>query len=284
MKKILSLISAAAVVAASLFVSACGSATVEYTVSEDGTHYIISGVSGNKSSLAVYDIPATFDDGEHGELPVTEIGESAFMGCSLAKVTIPDSITYIGDLAFAYNYIYDLVLPESLEYIGYGAFAYSSAVEELVIPASVTQLGPFAFAYCGKLSKVEVLAQVDTIYIGTFRGIVANDTSGVYYDTNLTEVRFPATLKNLHRDALADNFITDIYYAGTAAQWQEVEIFYAEERLPEDGEEDEEPEVVTVCLDEKEKIEYFSIEGLTVHCSDADLTYSGGNIQGLPLQ
>ena len=211
--------------AASLFVSACGSATVEYTVSEDGTHYIISGVSGNKSSLAVYDIPATFDDGEHGELPVTEIGESAFMGCSLARVTIPDSITYIGDLAFAYNYIYDLVLPESLEYIGYGAFAYSSAVEELVIPASVTQLGPFAFAYCGKLSKVEVLAQVDTIYIGTFRGIVANDTSGVYYDTNLTEVRFPATLKNLHRDALADNFITDIYYAGTAAQWQEVEIF-----------------------------------------------------------
>ena len=113
---------------------------------------------------------------------------------------------------------------------------------------------------------------------------MANDTSGVYYDTNLTEVRFPATLKNLHRDALADNFITDIYFAGTAAQWQEVEIFYAEERLPEDGEEDEEPEVVTVCLDEEEKIEYFSIEGLTVHCSDADLTYSGGNIQGLPLQ
>ena len=63
-----------------------------------------------------------------------------------------------------------------------------------------------------------------------------------------------------------------------------MEIFYAEERLPEDGEEDEEPEVVTVCLDEEEKIKYFSIEGLTVHCSDAALTYSGGNIQGLPLQ
>lgn len=278
MKKLIATLSAAVVASAGLLsLSACGTAEVTYSVSEDGTYYILSGVSGSKSALTSYEIPSSYDDGVHGELPVQSIGDSAFMGTSLYRVSIPDTVTRIENYAFAYSKIGSVDIPSSVTYIGYAAFASCTALEEVVIPSSVTALGPYSFAYCTSLARADVQASVDTIYIGTFMGMVANDNTGIYTNTKLTEIHFPSTLRYLHRESISGNFLTDIYFDGTENEWQEVQVFYAEERAVEDGEEGE-TEIVTVYLDEEQTIEYFSVDGMTIHCKDADLTYSGGQI------
>lgn len=267
MKKLFCIFAAAVIAAAGISAfSGCGSAEVSFSVSGDGSYYIVSGVTGSKFSLRSYDIPSSYDDGVHGLLPVKEIGEEAFMYCSLYHVTIPDGITSIGDRAFAYTYIDRADIPDSVSSIGYAAFAYCSGLTSVTVPSSVTELGGYAFAYCSSLVSAEINAQIETLEVGTLRGIVANDSSGTYANTSLTSVSLPATLKKIDRSALADNFITDIYFAGTFEEWQAIDIFYMS--ASEDGAAEE------VVLTEDERNLFYSSETLTIHCSDADAKYS----------
>jgi hypothetical protein len=97
---------------------------------------------------------------------VTSIGDSAFAGCSMEKVVIPDCITVIGMSAFSRSAVTELVLPESLTRIGAYAFA-SSHITELVLPESLTVIEVGAFQSCDYLvsvefpkSKVELVAGV----------------------------------------------------------------------------------------------------------------------------
>ena len=130
-------------------------------------------------------IPATYNG-----LPVTEIGDSAFSGCSsLTSVTIGDSVTSIGDYAFSgYSNLTEITVSESntaykdidgnlytkdgttlLQYakgktatsftipdgvtsIDYNAFNGCSSLTEIVIPDSVTSIGSYAFSYCSSLT------------------------------------------------------------------------------------------------------------------------------------
>lgn len=279
MKKITGFICAAAVAACCAFsFTGCGTAEVEYKISEDGTYYILSGVSGNKNALKQCVIASSYDDGEHGELPVTHIGQEAFMGCtSLVSVEIPDTVTYIDTRAFAYNHIQRLEIPDSVKYIGYASFACSYSIAELVIPESVEILGPYAFAYCSTLEKVTINANIDTIYANTFAGNFISTDSGVYYDTKLTEISLPSTLKKMHVTAIQGNFVEDIYFDGSAEQWKAVDFFKAEEYEDDDG------QTVTeeVFLSESEKIEF--LQNLTVHCSDFVLSYKDGKLTQTPV-
>lgn len=281
MKKLIATISAAVVAAAGLLTfSACGSAEVTYALSEDGNSYIVSGVSGNKRALTEYEIPSTYDDGVNGVLPVTAVGEEAFSGCSgLLSISIPDSVTRIDDWAFAYTHLTSVSIPDSVTYIGYCAFVSCTALQEVTIPSSVTALGPYSFAYCYSLTTARVEASIDTLYIGTFMGFVSNSDTGIYTATDLEVIYLPSTLKYIHREAFSNNFLTDIYFAGDEEAWRDIEIFYATTTEDEEGETVEE----IIYLTDEEKIEYFTTTGLTIHCADADLVYSNGEIQSTPV-
>ena len=199
-----------------------GEAFVEYTLSEDGEYYIVSGVSGDKRGLKELVVPAE-KDGK----PVKEIGDDAFFQCyDLSRVTLPeDTIEKLGARAFAFCGFDSFVIPDSVTYIGYGAFGACDYLREITVPESVTTLEPLAFYGCSALKKAYVKADITTLNTKVFYNPVYTQGGETYTSTALTELYLPASIEKIHEDALAGNFITDIYFAGTEAQWNEVYFF-----------------------------------------------------------
>lgn len=229
MKKILSIALAMVAIASCCAFVGCdmGEATVNYTLSEDGTYYILSSVSGNKSALTSYEIPETYSVEEGGEpLPVTAIADEAFYRCtSLKNVTIPDTVKTIGNAAFAMSAITQIDIPESVETIGYSAFAMCNYLEEVVIPASVTSLGDRAFMRCPHLKRAEIYANITDLKYETFSNSLAPSGGEIITDTMLSEVVLSGTIQKMAVNALTGNVITDIYFMGSEYDWDEL-YFY----------------------------------------------------------
>lgn len=96
-------------------------ATLSYTLAEDGDYYVVKGDSqGNITSL---EIPSTYES-----LPVAEIASNAFENWSaLTSVTIPDSVKTINDEAFyGCTALADITVGDSVTRIGDCAF-YNTA-------------------------------------------------------------------------------------------------------------------------------------------------------------
>lgn len=238
MKKLLGLICTLALLAVTLCFTACGGeAVVNYTLSEDGTHYIVSGVSGNARALNDYEIPAEYSAEEGGELlPVTEIGDEAFMNCSsLFTLMLPDTIEKIGVRAFMNCSFTSFTIPESVTEICYGAFGRCSSLKEIVIPESVTKIDALAFAFCSNLETVVIKSEITELLPKTFANSYAVAAGNVYTDTSLKAVYLPASLKKIYFNAFEGNIIEDIYFAGSEEQWDG--LYFYEMVKQEDSEE-----------------------------------------------
>lgn len=218
-----------------------GKASVEYTLSEDGTYYIVSGVSGDKRGLTSYEVPAEYSAEEGGELlPVKEIGYEAFFRCTeLVGMTLPDTIETIGERAFAYSAITSIEIPYGVKKIGYAAFGACDGLTEVTVPQTVSKIEPFAFAYCTRLKTAVVKAEITVLEASVFYNSVVSFGGGTYTNTALTKVYLPATLEKIHYYALAGNAITDIYFAGAEDEWNEL-YFYKMELIEGTGDEYEE--------------------------------------------
>ncbi|MDE7400890.1 MAG: leucine-rich repeat domain-containing protein [Clostridia bacterium] len=245
MKKLaVAALSAACIISAVAFAGCdSGEATVDYKLSEDGTHYIVSGVSGNQRALTEYDVPSTYCEEEGGQaLPVTEIGDDAFMNCTrLKKVTVPDTVTRIGSRAFVRCAFTLFTIPESVTVIESRAFFDCSYLKEITIPKSVKSLGEMSFYCCTSLEKAYVKAEIETLEAYTFYNSVHAQGQNVFYNTSLTKVYLPATLKRIDITALQGNIITDIYFAGNDDQWNDL-YFYKMVPKVVDGKETDEKE------------------------------------------
>ena len=157
-----------------------------YTIIADGKSYGLQSVSNTDGKITGKDINdsdvsidiKTITKVIIGDL-VTEIGYSAFAGCSsLTSVTIPDSVETIGVGAFAIcsklasvtigdsvttipqgafsecSSLVSLTIPDSVTEIGFGAFFLCSSLVSLIIPASVTEIGQLAFYKCYSLASL----------------------------------------------------------------------------------------------------------------------------------
>ena len=92
------------------------------------------------------------------KLPVTGIGENAFLKKDLITISIPGSITSIGEGAFSNNQLTSVTIPSSVVSIGEGAFA-NNQLTCVIIPNSVTSIGDVAFAG-NQLTSVTIGANV----------------------------------------------------------------------------------------------------------------------------
>ncbi len=244
MKKFVCAAAVAAVGACSLFTfGGCkaGEAYVEYTLSEGGDYYIVSGVSGDKRGLTSYEVPATYSAEEGGELlPVKEIGYEAFFNCyDLERVTLPDTIEKIGVRAFAKCGLSQFTIPDSVTEIEFGAFGMCESLTQITVPQSVEKLGSLAFFCCTSLETAYVKGNISVLNEKTFYNSVVTQGGNVFSETSLTAVYLPASLKKIHTTALSGNAITDIYFAGSEAQWDELYFFEMVEKQDKKGEYEE---------------------------------------------
>ena len=180
---------------------------LEYTLSEDGTYYIVSDIGTCTDTEII--IPSVYN-----ELPVKEIGMYAFDqgdyspdNIAIASVLIPDSITNIGALSFLRcwslyhievdvgNPVYqsidgNLYTKDSKELLQY---AIGKTEETFTIPNGVTSIGYGAFAVCGSLTSVVIPDSVTSIGYGAF-----------YSCDSLTSVVIPDSVTNIGDEAFEE--------------------------------------------------------------------------------
>ncbi len=166
---------------------------------------IPSGCFGYDRALQKIDIPAG----------VETIGLMAFLYCEgLEEATLPEGLVTIGTQAFTYTALKEITIPETVHDIkteegtifgiGYAAF---HTCEKLTVAniydAQITEIPSGAFGYCPALEKLYLPSTLKKI-------------DGAYYNS-----------KDKFEYGHAFHYNTglkDIYFAGTAAQWNAVAV------------------------------------------------------------
>jgi hypothetical protein len=129
-------------------------------VSTDGNSVTITDYTGKSTDVQ---IPS-----EIRGLPVTEIGNRAFLRKNLTSVTIPDSVISIGGSAFNYNKLTSVTIPDSVTSIGESAFA-ENQLTSVTIGNGVTIIKGRTF-YNNRLTSVTIPDSVTSIESGAFDG------------------------------------------------------------------------------------------------------------------
>ena len=128
-------------------------------------------------------------------VPPDEQGIWAGYSCPKVIVDIPESIVIKGDCiaitsigCAAFNgceQLETIEIPNSVVSIGVGAFHSCSNIKEVYLPNSVIELEYGAFMRCNNLKKVRLSLNLQNI------------ESGVFYNTAITAVDIPASVKNM---------------------------------------------------------------------------------------
>lgn len=126
-----------------------GTAGLEYTLSDDGTYYVCTGIGTAAGNEIV--IPSVYNN-----LPVGGVGERAFKDrAELKSVVISYGITDVGLAAFQ-NCIglTEIAVPDSVTKIGNYAFYSCVGLTQITVPAGVETLESYTFASCQKLRQI----------------------------------------------------------------------------------------------------------------------------------
>ena len=151
------------------------------------------GVLFTKDMIWLVQYPA----GKTGEYSIPDsvitIGDYAFWDCtSLTILSIRNGTTTIGYCAFiGCESLTSVMLPEGIMNIGVSAFSDCKSLANVTIPNSVTTIDDGAFSFCKNLSSITIPSNVTTIGKSAFHGCTC---------------------------------LTDVYYAGTEAQWNCISI------------------------------------------------------------
>ncbi len=181
---------------------------------------------------------------------VTSIGSYAFYGCKALKLlALEEGLEVIGESAFrdCTNLTGELIIPSTVQRIDGTAWYYeggafrSTSINSVVVKDGNQSLvlGGNTFADCVELGKVDLSNRISEIGENAFAG----DASLVWvrmaterYDlaieqrafqgtSNLQVIALPQRLKSIGQNCFDESgSLTDIYYAGSEAQYQSVSV------------------------------------------------------------
>lgn len=208
---------------------------LELTLSENGGYYIVTGMGKCR------DVDVLLPE-EYKGLPVAAIGERAFKGTNITRITLTDNVKFIADNAFencagiTYNEL------DGLYYLGTEknpAYALVSAsknskttftlhkntkiladsalydldITSLVLPEGITHIGKNALYGCFSLKDITLPSTLTHI------GAEAFGNCGT-----LTEINLPKSIAYLGDSAfMYCTKLTKINFAGTEAEWNAME-------------------------------------------------------------
>jgi len=185
-------------------------------VAEDNARYWSDdwGVVFSKDQTVLVQAPTGITECYMIPESVTEIGDFAFSGCAkLSDVILSESLERIGQDAFSCcRQLVSVYIPDSVTEIGNCAFAECTAMTDLLVGAGMTRIGDLAFWNCSNLAYVILGPNVTVIDGGAFDG------SGVQ------ELYLGDKVEKIGDAFELCPFLTDVYYAGTQEQWEEIEI------------------------------------------------------------
>ena len=147
---------------------------------------------------------------------VTSICEYAFSGCeSLTSITIPSSVTSIGNSAFRNcTSLTSITIPSSVTSIGQYAFLECTSLTSITIPDGITSIGFSVFSRCTSLTSITIPSSVTSIGKYAFLNCAS-----------LTSITIPSSVTSIENSAFyLCRMLNDVYYSGTQAQWNAIEI------------------------------------------------------------
>lgn len=160
-----------------------GTPPYQFTYVTNNDCITITGYTGPGGPVA---IPDTING-----IPVTSVGDYAFLNSSFTSVLIPDNITNIGMNAFAQCYgLTSVVIPDSVTNIEFGAFEGCTGLMNVALPDNVISIGDESFFGCMSLTNVAIPNTVTSIGNSTFGGC-----------TSLGSITIPNSVTNIGVDA-----------------------------------------------------------------------------------
>jgi len=192
---------------------------------------------------------------------ITSIGNYAFEACtSLTSITLPNSVTSIGNYAFmACGSLTSITIPNGVTSIGHGAFENCGSLTSITIPNSVTSIGYYAFEDCTSLTSITFPNSITSIEEGVFmycgltsitipNGVTSIGSGAFYCCESLASITLPNSVTSIRDNAFVECYsltsitlpnsvtsiedkafylchsLTDVYYTGTQAQWDAIDI------------------------------------------------------------
>lgn len=170
------------------------------------------------TSLRSIDLPDSLD----------YICDSLFKGCTaLESVVIPEKVIDIRESAFAgCTNLTEVYFPDGLKDIKSGAFENCRKLKSVTIPDSVLFPGSSIFARCYSLESVKLSA--NQVGIGNYTFVGCTNLKSLTIGKNFSfagEYAFGLDINGLYDSVSygAIPYLNDVYYAGSPAEWTNVE-------------------------------------------------------------
>lgn len=151
--------------------------------------------------------------------------------------SIPETVTVIENRAFFQCFhLTDVVIPDGVTYISTCAFCDCDGLTSLVIPDSVTKLDAHTFAFCDNIKELYISKNLKIIPAYCFykltsltelvlpRELYQIKSNGFAGCTSLTSVVMFNKVRQVHLPFEDCDNLTDIYYIGTEADTQNLNI------------------------------------------------------------
>ena len=206
-----------------------------------------SGVVNIPSTLKNYPVTAILDNAfrECNKITnvviaegITNIGTSAFSACEeLTEITIPNTVEAIGDSAFSScKKLSALTVPNSVKKIGSYAFSLCLELKSVVFHDGLNEIGRSAFETCKNLKNIRIPNSVTFIdtsafsYCGLTDVVLSSNMTKISpytfaYCEELINITIPKSIIKIEGSAFRESYnIENVYYEGTEADWENIEI------------------------------------------------------------
>lgn len=124
---------------------------------------------------------------------VVEIGEEAFMGCSITSIELGTNVKILGSASFKEcDSLKSISLPVKLTKIGESAFYKCQSLTEIIVPEHVTDIDGAAFMLCSSLKKIDLPESLRKL--GGY----------AFYGCPIEEVDLPPRIRTLNKSTFED--------------------------------------------------------------------------------